>query len=104
MTVHHVEVELLVFESCHSTWVFDRDGHRFRRILKGIMSGDHRVTTEWRTYYDLHIDPDSETFSVILNRDGSRMLRSWRHTHDCEQCGGHATSELSLEELQGALA
>jgi hypothetical protein len=101
--VHHGRVELLVFESCHSTWLFDRSGHRFRRILKGVTSGDQLVTTEWRPYYDLHVDPDTEAFSVILNPEGSRLLRSWRHTHDCDQCGGHATNELSLDELSYAI-
>ena len=27
---------LFVLESCHSTWIFDTDKMRFRRVLKGL--------------------------------------------------------------------
>jgi|SRR5580692_2109932 hypothetical protein len=94
----------LVFESCHSTWLFDLDEMRFRRILKGVTVGEQSVTTEWRPYFGLEPDPSTEAFTVLLNPEGSRMLRSWRHTHDCVQCGGHITSELSLDELRQAVS
>jgi hypothetical protein len=94
----------LVFESCHSTWLFDEDGLRFRRILKGIAIGEQSVTTEWRPYFRLEVDPYTEAFTVMLNPEGNRLLRSWRHTHDCAQCGGHTTSELSLDELRQAIS
>jgi hypothetical protein len=94
----------LVFESCHSTWVFDSERMRFRRILRGIEVHDHVVVTEWRPYFGLETTEDSEAFTVLLNREGTRLIRSWRHTGDCRQCGGHATSEVSLEEIAATLA
>jgi len=91
-----------VFESCHSTWLFDTERMRFRRVLKNP-GGHGGVTTEWRSYHLLRVDPVSETFTVVLNPEGTRLLHSWRHTGDCAQCGGHATTELSLPELRRAI-
>jgi hypothetical protein len=98
-------VDPLLLESCHSTWVFDTEGMRYRRILKGIEVDDHRVATEWRPYYGLVLgeEPD-EGFTVWLNREGTRMIRSWRHTRDCPECGEHVTSELSRADIEAALA
>jgi hypothetical protein len=93
----------LVFESCHSTWVFDTEHMRFRRILRAIEVHDRAVVTEWRPYFGLETSEHSEAFTVLLNPEGSRMIRSWRHTADCAQCGGHVTSELALEEIAAAL-
>jgi hypothetical protein len=47
---------------------------------------------------------DSEAFTVLLNPERTRLIRSWRHTGDCPQCGGHGTAELSLEDIEAALA
>ena len=51
-------MEPLVFESCHSTWLFDTERMRFRRILKGLESGPRHVATDWRAYFGLEVDPD----------------------------------------------
>lgn len=95
-----VGMEPLIFESCHSTWLFDTDRMRFRRILKGIASGPGQVSTEWRPYFGLEIDRRGEYFAILLNADGSRLLRSWRHTSECTECGLHTTGEHSLDELR----
>ena len=94
----------LVFESCHSTWLFDTERMRFRRILKGLESGPRHVVTDWRLYFGLEVDPQGEYFSVLLNADGSRLLRSWRHTSECTECGVNVTAELSLDDLRSELA
>jgi len=91
-----------VLESCHSTWIFDTERMRFRRILKGLDLDVRQASTEWRPYFGLHLDRDSESFVVLLNPDGSRLLRSWRHVEHCPQCGGEATAELSVDELHSA--
>jgi hypothetical protein len=93
----------VVFESCHSTWVFDTEHKRFRRILRGIEVHDRAVVTEWRPYFGLEVPDDSEAFTVLLNAGGSRMIRSWRHTGNCQQCGGFATAEISLDDLAAAM-
>ncbi|MDA8268270.1 MAG: hypothetical protein M0Z63_11310 [Actinomycetota bacterium] len=92
----------LVLESCHSTWLFDTERMRFRRILKGLEVESHHAATGWRPYFGLDVDPESESFVVRLNPEGTRLLRSWRHVDRCSQCGGEATSELSLDELRSA--
>jgi len=101
---HDISMTPLVFESCHSTWHFDTAQRRFRRILKGVSVEEHSVATGWREFYGLEVEPDSEAFTVFLNPDGTRLLRSWRHTHDCAQCGGQATAELSLDEVRRAVS
>jgi hypothetical protein len=93
----------LVFESCHSTWLFDTSQQRFRRVLKGVTVEEHSVTTGWRQFYGLEFQSGSEAFTVLLNSEGTRLLRSWRHTSDCTLCGANTTDELSLDELRRAI-
>ena len=93
----------LILESCHATWLFDTENMRFRRIVKGLELEGHPVATQWRHYFGIELDERSEGFTVVLNENHTKMIRSWRHTHDCTQCGGHVTAELSLEDLQAAL-
>jgi hypothetical protein len=97
---HNRPMDPLVIESCHSTWVIDMEHGRFRRILKGLDEGAAHAATEWRPCFGVEIDPESESFVVLLNAEGTRLLRSWRHVQHCAQCGGEATSELSLDELR----
>jgi hypothetical protein len=91
--------ELFVIESCHSTWVFDRAHHRYRRIVKGALLSEN-VPTEWRNFDRLVLQDDSLAFVVFLDASGSRVLRSWRHTARCDRCGGEVTAEMSLDELR----
>lgn len=86
-----------VIESCHSTWLFDTEDQRFCRILKGV---GRSVATEWRRYHQLLLDPHSDAFLVFLDASRTRLLRSWRHTTRCVECGGDVTAELSLAELR----
>lgn len=97
--VEEAPEQFLVLESCHSTWLFDTAEHRFCRVLKGPRL-DSSVATEWRHYDRLVLHPDSEAFVVFLDASGTRLLRSWRHTARCDQCGGNTTAELSLEDLR----
>jgi hypothetical protein len=99
----YMEPEPTTIESCHSTWLFDTDRMRFRRILKGTEVGGQPVVTGWRSYYRLEDHPDSETFTVYLNAAGTRMIRSWRHAADCAQCNEHLTTAMSLEALRSAV-
>jgi hypothetical protein len=93
-------MEYMTLDSCHSRWVFDTARLRFRRVPKGPGLDLLMAITEWRPYHELLLDPDSETFVVILNASGTRMLRSWRHTSAvCPQCGAAHTEELSVEAI-----
>jgi hypothetical protein len=92
-------MDFIILESCHSTWIFDPARRQFCRILKGVEVAHRYVSTGWRPYWDLDVDPHAETFSIYLNESRTRVIRSWHHTHDCTQCGGHKTAELSLEDI-----
>jgi hypothetical protein len=96
-------VDRFVVESCHSTWVFDPEHRRFRRILKGGEADQHAVTTEWRPYYGVEFKEDSEAFVVLLNPGATRLIQSWRHTQDCRQCGSHVTSQISVDEIHAVI-
>jgi hypothetical protein len=90
----------ITVDSCHSRWVFDTERRRFRRILKGLGFDAHKAMTEWRPYRELQLDPNSESFVVVLDDAGTRMLRSWRHTGpSCPQCGDTGTEELALDDI-----
>ena len=92
--------ELLVLDSCHSTWVFDVPARRFRRVLKGLDVDPALAATDWRPYERLELAEGSEAFVVVLNATGTHRIRSWRHVAGCEQCEGEQTVELSLEDLR----
>ena len=90
----------VTLDSCHSRWVFDTERLRFRRTPKGPGLEQLMAMTQWRPYRDLQIDPHSDSFVVILNDAGTRMLRSWRHTEAvCPQCGAARTEELSVDAI-----
>jgi hypothetical protein len=97
-------MNLVILESCHSTWIFDSRQLLFCRILKGIEVRHRRISTEWRTYWDLEIDPHNESFTVYLNEARTRLIRSSRHSQDCVRCAGNHTIELSLEDIKRAVA
>jgi hypothetical protein len=83
-------------DSCHSHWMFDTDRHRFLRILRNPELGPHPVTTEWRPYSALHVWDQYDSFLVVLNDSGTKMLRAWRHREgNCPNCG-LKTGEVSV--------
>jgi hypothetical protein len=96
-------VDEVIIESCHSTWIIDIEHERFRRVVKSPTRHDSPASTGWQPCYGVEIDPLSESFVVLLNPEGTRLLRSWRHLEHCSQCGGEATSELSLRDLRHAV-
>jgi hypothetical protein len=93
-------MDAIVLNSCHCTWIFDPYLLQFCRILKGIEVAGRSVCTAWRPYWQLELDPEAECFSVYLNASRTRLVRSWRHTENCAQCGGRGATEFSLEDIQ----
>lgn len=91
----------IVLDSCHSVWYFQPGRMRFRRALKGL--GEPYVSTGWRPYFGLHLDNDSDGFVVLLNPQGTRLLRSWRHApgrESCDFCREDRTGEMMLDEIR----
>ncbi len=92
----------LVIESCNSTWLFDAERHRFRRVPRGSSLEVPPPASDWQPYFALELDESSEAFTVVLNQAGTRLLRSWRHVERCEQCGTEATAELTCVDVAAA--
>jgi hypothetical protein len=92
----------VVLESCTSTWIFDTQRRRFRRVLKGLRMAPRDAITAWRPYYALELDGESESFTVSLNPERTRRIQSWRHVATCLECGGGTQSALCPEELTSA--
>ncbi len=89
----------VVIESCHSTWLFDTADRRFCRVLRNS-SFPAAVATEWRSYDRLVVEDRTDAFVVFLDPSGTRLLRSWRHTADCDHCDRDVTAEMSLRDLR----
>ncbi|MBA3655626.1 MAG: hypothetical protein H0W70_15700 [Actinobacteria bacterium] len=87
-------------ESCNSTWLFDAERMRFRRVPKGTSIDVPAPPEEWEPYFSLDLADDSGAFVVALNQAGTRLLRSYRHGVPCPHCDANATSELSLEAVK----
>ena len=94
-------MHIITLESCHSTWIFDSRQLRFCRILRGM---GRRISTEWRPYWELEIDPQARSFVVYLNEARTRIIRSCIHTPACVACGASPTTEISLDEIHRAVA
>ena len=97
-------MSIIVVDSCHSTWIFEPRQLRFCRIVKGVEVGRRRVSTQWRPYRDLEIDERRGAFTVYLDEERTRLIRSSRHTEGCRACGGYDTMELSLKDIRRAVA
>lgn len=76
---------LRVIDTCHNTWLFDEENRRFQRIPRGLVG---YVPTEWRAYDHLVVEPSCETFVVVLDHRGTRVLRGRRCGSGCACQGG----------------
>jgi hypothetical protein len=83
-------------DSCHSIWLFDPDRMRYRRLPKDADIDAPPLERDWQPYFGLEVDADAGSFSVVLNEQRTRIIRSWRHTDPCPQCSD-ATGELTLD-------
>jgi hypothetical protein len=99
---HRASNAVQAIESCNSTWLFDADRTRFRRVPKGASIDTPAPPEEWQLYYSLELDDDTGAFVVTLNENGTRLLRSYRHQVPCPHCDVNPTTELSLEAVKHA--
>ena len=63
-------MEEIVIESCHSTWIIDRENSRFRRVVKSAHRTSTPVATEWQPCYGV------EATSELSLRDLRSAVRS----------------------------
>lgn len=87
--------DLVVVDSCHSTWLFDQARRRFRRSVKA--RAGEPVSTAWRPFDRVIFDPGSEVFYVQLSADDDRRVESWRHVDArCHRCGAARRSARAI--------
>ncbi len=65
-------------ESAHSTWLFDQERRRFRRLPPDVDPDAPALDSDWEPYWSLDIDDETGAFTVTLNEDGTRLLRAFR--------------------------
>ena len=84
-------------ESTHSIWLFDRERMRFRRLPKDADADAPALDSDWEPYFALEIDDETGAFTVALNEDRTRLLRSWRES---APAAGDTTGEVSLAPVE----
>jgi len=82
-------------ESAHSTWLFDTERRRFRRLPTGVDPDAFAPESDWEPYFGLDLDDESGAFTVTLDADGTRLLRAFRKSAD------DTTQEMRLEREPG---
>lgn len=86
-------------ESCHSTWLFDTDRMRFRRVPRGLPVDGLALERDWEPYFGLELAAESGAFAVVLNESGTRFLRSWRHTEPCGHCSPAPPADVDITDV-----
>ena len=78
--------ELVVVESCTTTWAFDTGRSRFARLPRGLALSNS--SAEWRPYHSMRVDREAASVEVALDAAGTQLLRSDIHTDErCPECG-----------------
>ena len=77
--------DLVVVESCTTTWAFDEGRKRFSRLPRGVPLSVS--SAEWRPYASMRVDREGGTVEVHLDAAGTNILRSHIHTGPCPDCG-----------------
>lgn len=101
-------------DTAHSIWLFDRDRMLYRRLPRGADPDAPAPDSEWEQYFGLELEDDG-SFTVALNAERTRLLRSYRDDTDAGAEGetsattgasapgepGQSTNELRLEVADG---
>lgn len=92
-------------DTSHSIWFFDSERMRFRRLPRGADPSAPSLESDWEPYFALEVDDDG-SFTVALNEERTRLLRSYRDDADsgfvAEPVSPEAsTAELRLETAEG---
>lgn len=77
--------ELVVVESCTTTWAFDQTRKRFCRLPRGLELS--ATSAEWRPFHSMSVDRQAGTLEVSLDQAGTNLLKSDIHTGPCPDCG-----------------
>jgi hypothetical protein len=80
-------------DSAHSIWLFDTDRMRFRRLPRDADPDVPSLERDWQPYFALIEDATNGAFTVALNEDQTRLLRSFREPAPNPD---HRTAEITL--------
>ena len=80
--------DLVVLESCTTTWAFDTGRKRFARLPKGLTLTS--TSAEWRPYASMWFDLGARTLVVSLDEAGTQLLQTDIHNGPCSECGEEA--------------
>jgi hypothetical protein len=86
-------------DSAHSIWLFDTDRMRFRRLPKEADPDAPSLEADWQVYFALVEDDKTGAFTVALNEDRTRLLRSFREP---SAPATEQTVELTLQPVDDA--
>jgi hypothetical protein len=87
------ELVTIKLHSCRSTWHFQPVRMRFRRTGRPFAAPG--VSTVWRPYYELRFEDSLDGFVVLLDPEGTRLVRASLHragSDVCEHCRTDAPS------------
>lgn len=86
--------ELVVAESCTTTWAFDTGRSRFTRLPRGLALSSS--SADWRPYHSMRVDMEAGSVEVALDAAGTQLLRSDIHTGGvCPDCGYDPAGDAS---------
>lgn len=68
-------------DTSHSIWLFDRERMAYRRLPRGADPDAPALNAEWEPYFGLELGDDG-SFTVALNEERTRLLRSYRDDAD----------------------
>ena len=83
---HHYETPSQILETCTGTWEFDVGNRRFRHLPPGVATRLRVSEDAWQPYARLELDGNGTGFTVVLNHNGTRVLRADRHRTPCPSC------------------
>ena len=69
--------DTLRIETANSVWVFEPERKRFWRVPRGLDINSPSTARAWQPYHDLVLDAETSAFTVWLDPDGTRLLRSY---------------------------
>jgi hypothetical protein len=92
--------KVLVFESCELIWIIDTERHQLCRLAR-TPKLRAQLPAEWTTYERALFDDEKKSAIVMLDAQGTRMLRVRAHRLPCPDCGASSNDLVHTAELIG---
>ena len=92
--------KVLVFESCELIWIIDTERRQLCRLARTAKMRA-QLPAEWITYERALLDEETKSAIVLLDPQGTRMLRVRAHQLPCPDCGASSNDLVNTAELIG---